>query len=688
MKAEPSDAEVLPASTTYWLTKNGDQYSQQQIQRCKHDNKSYELQTDWLSAHLLKLASKTPERTLRVLDFGCGYGRFAQSIGGLDGIDYFGFDISESMVRPLFETPPRPLLGIIHERVRVDSSLKEAFPEGSFDVIFTVSVMIHNPPEAVRRMLKDMSERLAEDGRIILIENPFSPVTLLENMWHAGCWLHNFAEYVDGVMDMTIVDRFAGGRHALYVLSHSAQRGRSVYSFQRDFDSPAVAYSLEDLRRLEMERALFSAAALSREVLTHMSNGMQLGGQLNDLRELLSYSVEREAALRAEVEDLSRRLDQARKNVSERSETARAISAAIAASRSIRTETQPALPVLLGAQTEPLLHWNSAADTRYAHSIAGFEKVLHIFHQEWFGIRAATGSLPGMKLAIPAERPLAGAHYKELIETLRSEQPLRIVFHAMSDNMAALIRLLAHAGLQDRLYLVLHGAPAQWTAPHERHIIFTAFDIARSGLIRKIHVLKAGFDLPLGCLFRPMLFNLSPNISTHSPVIHRNKRSNRVAFLPGWALFRKNIWTNALGAALSDRIDELWAYAQELVLPPSAPSKLKIVPFHNRDQTFQLMALSSITLNVTLVDCHPMVNVESQALGTPCLRGPLFLDALEDHPYMSLTAVTDPTSVREIRESIDRLLEIEETERAELIRDYQKQSDLMSVERYKEFLEL
>jgi hypothetical protein len=258
----------------------------------------------------------------------------------------------------------------------------------------------------------------------------------------------------------------------------------------------------------------------------------------------------------------------------------------------------------------------------------------------------------------------------------------------MSDNMAALIRLLAHAGLKDRLYIVLHGAPALWSAPNERDIIFAALDIARSGFIKRIHVMKAGFDLPLACLFRPMLFNLSPNISTHSPVIRRNKRSNRVAFLPGWALPHKNVWTNALGAALSDRIDKIWAYAQELVLPPLAPSKLKIVPFHNRNQTFQLAALSSVTLNVSLVDCHPMVNVESQALGTPCLRGPLFLDALEDHPYVRSTAVNDPTSVREICKCIDRLLDIEETERADLVRDYQKQSDLTSVARYKDFLEL
>lgn len=420
----------------------------------------------------------------------------------------------------------------------------------------------------------------------------------------------------------------------------------------------------------------------------HRQQVEQLRGELNVLRERLSHSVEREAALAAQVEHLRRHLDQARKSMSEHSETARAISAAVAASRPACEEAPSAPSLAPGPRAEPLLQWNSATDTRYAHSIPGFEKVLHIFHQEWFGVRAAAGSLPGLKLAIPANRPLGETHYKELIETLRSDQPHRIVFHAMSENMACLVRLLANAGLQDRLYVVLHGAPALWSGANERRIIFAALELARSGLIKRIHVMKAGFELPIGCLFRPMLFNLSPNIGLRPAAMVPTERREGIAFLPGWALPHKNVWTNAVGAALSGRIAEIWAYAQELVLPPSAPPKLRTVPFHNRNQTFQLTALACVTLNVSLVDCHPMVNVESQALGTPCIRGPLFLDALEDHPYVRSTSISDPTSVREIRERIDQLLDIEETERVDLVRDYQRQSDLISVERYNDFLEL
>jgi hypothetical protein len=161
-----------------------------------------------------------------------------------------------------------------------------------------------------------------------------------------------------------------------------------------------------------------------------------------------------------------------------------------------------------------------------------------------------------------------------------------------------------------------------------------------------------------------------------------------VALSVGWSGWIKNVHTNLFGAALSSKIRTVWHYAPDIALPPPLNEKLLRKPFGSREQTLHLLAMATLCLNVSLTDCDPMVNVESQALDRPCLRGNLNLDALEDHPYVAATLVSDPSSVSCIRDRINALLDIPLKERSELIRDYQKQRDAVSRARYREFLEL
>ncbi len=201
--------------------------------------------------------------------------------------------------------------------------------------------------------------------------------------------------------------------------------------------------------------------------------------------------------------------------------------------------------------------------------------------------------------------------------------------------------------------------------------------------------MRTGFRFPLEGLFRPVLFNFSPNIGDRRPSYSEGTAKPKcVALSAGWGGLRKNVYTNVMGAALSDRIEAIWLYAPDIELAPPLSKKLRPQRYVSRETTFQLMAASSLCLNVSLVDCHPMVNVESQTFGRPCLRGPLFLDALEEHPYVKATTVYDVNSPAEIRDRIDLLCSIPAVEREQLTLDYQKRSDEVARTRYRDFLEL
>lgn len=347
-------------------------------------------------------------------------------------------------------------------------------------------------------------------------------------------------------------------------------------------------------------------------------------------------------------------------------------------------------PALAGAAQaeEPDFHWDAYRDTRYAHEIPGLGGLLHVFQQEWVGIRAAAGSLPGRKLAIKSDALHSRRAIKTLVGAIRDAAPQRILMQGMSDAMGQLVDELAAQGMRDHVFVVLHGAPSQWfSGPEARHA-FRCLELARTGKIQRLHVMKAGFEFPEPRLYRPMLFNLPPRLSAEDSGEGIETGDCGSVLIPGWSGWRKNIHTNALGAALSTRVKEVWAFGSDLALPPPLNSKIRIVPFSGREQTFDLIKKASLAMNVSLVDCHPMVHLEVQALGKACLRGPLFLDALEEHPYVRLTEVADVSSPAAIRDAVDRVLDVPSEDRRQLVRDYQAANDHVAVQRYREFLEL
>lgn len=341
-----------------------------------------------------------------------------------------------------------------------------------------------------------------------------------------------------------------------------------------------------------------------------------------------------------------------------------------------------------GQHTDPFAHqWNARQDTIYAHEHSSLSRILHIFHSGWHGIRAAAGSLPGMKLAIP-DALLSLGQMKKLIEEILSRNPIRIIFHGVSDNTFLMVQILAARGLADQLFIVFHGSPLMWHADQERRYAYTAIELKKKGKIKSLQFMKSELEIPGVDLYAPMLFNMSPRVAAAGINLLINPLDRVIGFLPGWRLIHKNIFVSAMGAGLSSKVDEIQVLASDLHIPAPASEKVRRIATDSRETTFTLYAAATFSLNISIIDCHPMVNVESQACGRPCLRSRLFLDALEDHEYVKNTTVENPSSTIEIKNVIDRLLSIGSQERREMTLDYQKKSDSVALARYQDFLRL
>ncbi len=415
----------------YWQKKQGSTYRQQQEFRSELANSSYREQEAWLLQYLANLAQERPHQPIRILDFGCGFGRIARLISGLPYVQYFGYDFSDNMTRELRDEPPAALASCLTERIRIADSFDVAYgADEKFDIILSISVLIHNPTAWVEATLNKMLEYLNPDGRLVLIENTLTAISTLQNFWHGGCWCHAFPKIFDGKADMHIINNFAN-RHGLYIVTPHASKNDSRYFYQNFGETHVAELGFAGVLERGLAAAADNAAALTAEILEHGRENIDLVGKFNDITEDLAQATQVNTAL---VEQLSE-ARAAHAQFAQRQVLLEKIG------QGINTAQQyvPVAPHETNAG-HPAVHptanfiWNAQQDKIYEHDLPEMRDVLHVFHQEWFGIRAAAGALGGAKLAVTADRSLTPADIRNVCDAIIAANYARIVFHGRSNN--------------------------------------------------------------------------------------------------------------------------------------------------------------------------------------------------------------------------------------------------------------
>lgn len=675
-------------NSDYWRSRDGAYYLSQQLQRSEAGNQMYRQQEKWLEAFIAERAAALG-RPLNILDFGCGFGRMTRYLAGNPNVVYHGYDFSETMVAPLYANMPA---GIDRSLVRVAATVDEAFPDESFDLIFTIAVLIHNTPENAVSITWRLLEKLANGGRLCLIENMLASFSMRENNWHGGCWIH---DHVSPFVALWNVDVYSGAidRQDIYVfrrpesgvagrMSLVTERGRlEIGTDERRL--LGLGRIEEAVRGLEAEVAAFAA----EQSATHDSNEdlRQSKTELATLREsvvslnqTISLLNEKVASL-ASIQRLRKRVENAMLGLDRELEALERDDAERFDERHLFAPLQRRITASY--------QWDAARDTEWAHVDSRFDRVCHVFHQEWFGMRAAAGALPGRKLAITAHSVLTPKDVSDIADSLREMRADRLVVHGFSTPMEAFARAIRALGFE-HLYLVWHGAAAMWVFEGERKLAEQALGLVRKGIFRRMQGMRRGMDDVIGArAFAPQLLNLAPNVPA-SPLPTPKARDGRIVLSPSWNLLHKNLVTNLLAAQFNDRVSEFWTMANDISLDRHLAGKLRVLGTRTGRAMLDTMRSADLVSNVSIVDCHPMVDQEALAVGVPCLRGPLFLDALEDHPYVAATEVKNPLSVHDVSSAMNRVFDIDAGEMRDMIADYAKGIRAISLDRYAEFLEL
>jgi len=330
------------------------------------------------------------------------------------------------------------------------------------------------------------------------------------------------------------------------------------------------------------------------------------------------------------------------------------------------------------------IEFDANGDCCYARNDRDFTRVAHIFHQNWHGIRSAAGVQPGHKVAIPLQRPLGRSDLLKLVSQLEEWRIQKAIFHGFSDAADRAVRAVRAAGIE--CYLVWHGNLSQLVWKPEAQFFERAITACRQGIFRRVHMMKSGMGMVFPRAYEPMLLNCPPLTNRHR-LVPAFTGDRKIALVPAFPDIRKNLHSSLLGAALSSSIQEILYYGKIHGRMPET-ARCRRVSYTGHHNHIAFLHDIDVSVNVTTIDCHPMVDMEALGAGAMALSGPLFLDALTEHPYTALSVIANPFNVREIGRRLDYLSSMNNAELQEIISDYASEVTRISRKRYSEFLNL
>ncbi len=613
---------------------------------------------------LIRAEQKRLDRALSVLELGCGFGRHAAYVTRLSHVQYHGYDASESMTEPLRREAPH----LAKERIFFGEDPLTAVGERRFDVVFSVATLLHTPGDRISSLLERLGRLLSPDGVLVLVENPLVPTSVWDASQHPGGWLHAFADALPQGWDLHHGPGLVDGQD-VYVLKRHGGEGRRYFQLTgpespRDESRPVT---LEALRERAMPQFLAWAERASK-----------------------SLSGAAATSAEAKVEELTARLAAETERFARR-QRLQALSDDLARLRASRV----AFPDAPTAYTPPagipgFLH-NAPLDTRWAAVMPRFGKLMHVFHQEWHGIRAAAGYMPGQKLAIACERTLDERELRAALELVQRSGCDTVIVHSYSPNARDFMVLLRRTmGSSVRILSLWHGSSAQFHYSLELDYFAQLVDLKRRGVIDEVATVKPGMHLLSSDIFPKTVINLPPRVSDAERT-SPTRRMTRAALIPTPNDWRKNFFTNLFACQASTRIDDVYVTAS-YKLPEALKARRRIhhVARPSRTELFELVRRCDIVLNASLSECQPMTALEALSLGIPCVHGTLSMGALDAHPYQRLSQIAGVDSVEAVTAAIEQVVSLRERapeELAGMMADYARALTAEAVDVLGEFVQ-
>ena len=322
----------LPGNYRWWQDHGKEWFDE--VTRRKASMPIYHLQEIFLEETISRSAPA------RVLEFGCGFGRHLEYLRKIPKIDLYGYEQSQSMVDAMRWATP----SWRKKRIRVGKPLSRLpYEDDSFDLVFTVSVLIHVRPKDLDFILSELYR--VSRNQILHIENNETHETTVTSDAHAGCWAHDlesaYQRVAPGIFfetlprcfeiedlyriakDPTVLPEPMSASRAKRFLKLDQDLGTEIVRLRSEIDHTEQARASlrceSDALRLELERAIDQSERFQLDVESLRSRALTA-------EERIATLLERATTAEARLDESQTRLQDAKERVTASNEKAARLS--------------------------------------------------------------------------------------------------------------------------------------------------------------------------------------------------------------------------------------------------------------------------------------------------------------------------------------------------------------------------
>jgi len=634
---ETSPDSVVPQSDSIpdrpnveWWKRHGGREWLEELERRRSTQDRYSRQEAWLGEHF------AGEPALRVLDFGCGYGRHLRHLRQQRHLDLYGCDVSPNMIAVVGEHVSD--VDWAREHVRLIGPVgRLPFDDRYFDVSYTSEVLIHVHPDDLTKVLLELMRVTFE--RLILIENKRTDQAAFGSAAHAGCWVHDLVGTLAqlGFANVQVLDHVLEDQDVYLVDLEPETRDNSGRRFRsslaaRDAEIRRLRPELSQARRRLQHLEGMVSDALVRRVAA------ESGRQVAEER---LARLEHSLAVRA-----VRKLKQFKRSY-------RLLRGVIDTVNSVRTRSGMVEVSAVAASVpaaSPALPFAgiaiSGSPATPEDFIAASPSVVSICHPHWRGIRASTLSLCDGVLQM--EEILSDEHAEAIASFLQQASTRTLVIQGIPPGSQRLAVVLRRLVPRLRILNVFHGSTAQQTFPSESEPLREMIALTEEGVLDGIGFVKVGIAECLqriGVRAYPLYSKIAVDPTPPPTKPFKQGPVHIGVFVPN--IFHKNLNTQLMAALVVSNsivhVTELPALRLDRYM-----DRIMVHGLLDHSQFLELLGQMDVNLYVTLSECFPMTIVESLQRGVICLTSdtsPIFQNDEFLRKSLVVAQLDDPSAI-------------------------------------------
>jgi ubiquinone/menaquinone biosynthesis C-methylase UbiE len=609
----------------------------------------------------------------KVLEFGVGFGRHVEYLDELSNISVYAVDQSPTMLESLRLrlAEKKELL----ERITlIEPRTTLPYPDNYFDIVYTVSVLIHIQPEHLSGILQELV-RVSKHG-IVHFENNESEKSEFAFPDHNGCWRHAIVkEYKKLNLNCKVLTKVAEEQDLYFVALSDDSRFHQIEKpvmFKRlhmidkrirpqmQFFEGEVGWRTEELKkRQETEFELKEEINnLKYQLNTILSDKNNLKQEVENLMVEKQKLIQENINLRNEYELQINDLEEERNSLQLQFNT---LQSEVIYQKSVLEEIQSSLAWILISKfrnntflyslskplrkclkklkksTDRIVPFVSQQNKSIiSDEIINIKKQLEgipsnsdiaIYHPEWLGVSHSTKELFDYTLAIQELH----SHDKitELATILCEKMPRSITFSGFAIGYYELARQLKKMNSGISIKVFWHGNTTHMYEDYSWMRYQEIFQLCVDGVVDSWGFAKESMARVYSNInIVPSFFvmnHIEPKEFADIKIDYSTKERINIGLYASGHTWNKNAYTQIAAASLMKNVkinaipfnSRMKQFAQQL--------HVELDGFETqipREKLMELMGENDINFYVTFSECAPLLPLESMNMGIPCLTGP------------------------------------------------------------------